>query len=327
MPMMSTIARLAAVFLVLAAVLAAAQPVVTVPRVGYLGSANASNKQIDAFRDGLRELGWVDGKNISVEYRFAEGRFERLPALAAELVQLRVAVIVAGPTPPALAARNATGTIPIVIWGVADPVLMGLIESHARPGKNVTGTTFAFGTDIYTKELELLKEAVPTLRRVGVLSNSANPGNVLAVKGVKATAESMGLSVQSVEVRASEEFEAAFDTLVKARAQAVLVIPDSLFGANAKKLAPVVAKSRLPSMFGTRTNVDAGGLMSYGPDLTNLNRQAAIYVDKILRGAKPAELSVEQPTTFALVINLKTAKALGLTIPQSLLLRASEVIQ
>ena len=325
--MTSTIARLAAALLLLAASLATAQPAVTVPRIGYLGSGYASTKQIDAFRDGLRELGWVDGKNIAVEYRFAESRYERLPALAAELVRLKVAVIVAGPTPPAVAAKNATGTIPIVIWGVADPVLVGLIESHARPGNNVTGTTFAFGIDLYGKELELLKEAVPTLRRVGVLSNSANPGHVPAVKGVKATAESLGLSVQIVDVRASEEFEAAFDTLVKARAQAVLVIPDSLFGANAKKLAPVVAKSRLPSMFGARTNVEAGGLMSYGPDLLNLNRQAAIYVDKILRGAKPAELPVEQPTKFELVINLKTAKALGMTIPQSLLLRADEVIQ
>jgi len=325
--MQSTITRLAATSLLLAASLAIAQPAVTVPRVGYLGSGYASTQTVDAFRDGLRELGWVDGKNISVDYRFAESKFERLPALAAELVQLRPAVIVAGPTPPAVAAKNATGTIPIVIWGVADPVLTRLVASPARPGGNVTGTAFAFGTDLYSKELELLKEAVPTLRRVGVLSHSANPGHVSAVKGVKASAESLGLSVQIVEVRVSDEFETAFDTMVKARAQAVLVIPDSLFGLNAEKLAPVVAKSRLPSMFGTRSNVEAGGLMSYGPNLANLNRQAAIYVDKILKGAKPAELPVEQPTKFELVINLKTAKALGLTIPQSLLLRADEVIQ
>jgi putative ABC transport system substrate-binding protein len=242
-------------------------------------------------------------------------------------VQLKPAVIVAGPTPPAVAARNATGTIPIVIWGVADPVLVGLVASHARPGGNVTGTTFAFGTDLYTKELELLKEAVPTLRRVAVLSNSANPGHVPAVKGVKASAQSLGLSLQIVEVRVPDEFEAAFDTMVKARVQAVLVIPDSMFGLNAEKLAPVVAKSRLPSMFGTRSNVEAGGLMSYGPNLANLNRQAAIYVNKILRGAKPAELPVEQPTKFELVINLKTAKALGVTIPQALLLRANQILE
>jgi len=234
---------------------------------------------------------------------------------------------VAGPTPPAVAARNATATIPIVIWGVADPVLVGLITSHARPGGNVTGTTFAFGTDLYTKELELLKEAVPTLRRVGVLSNSANPGHVPAVKGVMASAQSLGLSLQIVEVRVPEEFEAAFDTMAKARVQAVLAIPDSMFGLNAEKLAPVVAKSRLPSMFGTRSNVEAGALMSYGPDLANLNRQAAIYVDKILKGANPAELPVEQPTKFELVINLKTAKALGVTIPQALLLRANQILE
>jgi putative ABC transport system substrate-binding protein len=325
--MISTIARLTAALLLLAASLATAQQAMTVPRIGCLGSGYASNQSFEAFREGLRDLGWVDGKNIAVEYRFAESRFERLPALAAELVKLRVAVIVAGPTPPAVAARNATGTIPIVMWGVADPVLVGLITSHARPGGNVTGTTFAFGTDIYSKELELLKEAVPTLRRVGILSNSGNPGHVLAVKGVKASAEALGLSVQIVDLRASDEFQAAFDTMVKARAQAVLVIPDSLFGLNAEKLAPVVAKSRLPAMFGTRSNVEAGGLMSYGPSLAHLNRQAAIYVDKILRGAKPAELPVEQPTKFEMVINLRTAKALGLTVPQSVLLRADEVIQ
>ena len=325
--MTSTITRLAAAFLLLAASLVTAQPAVIVPRVGYLGSGYASTQTVDAFRDGLRELGWVDGKNISVDYRFAESRFERLPALAAELVQLRPSVIVAGPTPPAVAARNATGTIPIVIWGVADPVLTGLIANPARPGGNVTGTTFAFGTDLYSKELELLKEAVPTLRRVGVLSHSANPGHVSAVKAVKAAAESLGLSVRIVEVRAPDEFEAAFDIMVKARAQAVLVVPDSLFGLNAEQLAPVVAKSRLPSIFGTRSNVEAGGLISFGPNLANLNRQAAIYVDKILKGAKPAELPVEQPTKFELVINLKTAKSLGVAIPQALLLRADQTIE
>ena len=282
---------------------------------------------VDAVRDGLRELGWVDGKNISVDYRFAESRFERLPALAAELVRLQPTVIVAGPTPPALAAKNATGTIPIVIWGVADPVLVGLITSHARPGGNVTGISFAFGTDLYSKELELLKEAVPMLRRVGILSNSANPGHVPAVKGVKASAQSLGLSLQIVEVGVPNEFAAAIDTMVKARAEAVLVVPDSLFGQNAEKLAVVLATSRLPSMFGTRNNVEAGGLMSYGPNLANQSRQAAAYVDKILRGAKPAELPVEQPTKFELAINLKTAKALGVRIPQALLLRADQIVE
>src|SRR4030095_10264985 len=253
--------------------------------------------------------------------------FERLPALAVELVRSQPTVIVAGPTPPALGAKNATRTIPIVIWGVSDPVLVGLITSPAHPGGNVTGISFAFGTELYSKELELLKEAVPMLRRVGVLSHSANPGQVSAIKGVKASAQSRGLTLQIVEVRLPDEFETAFDTMVKAGVQAVLVIPDSLFGLNAEKLAPVVAKSRLPSMFGTRSNVEAGGLMSYGPNLANLNRQAAIYVDKILKGAKAADLPVEQPTKFELVINLKTAKALGLAIPQSLLLRAEGVIQ
>ena len=220
----------------------AQQPAVTVLRVGYLGSGIGSTQTVDAFRDGLHELGWVDGKNISVDYRFAESRFERLPALAAELVRLKPTVIVAGPTPPALAAKNATGTIPIVIWGVADPVLVGLITSHARPGGNVTGISFAFGTDLYSKELALLKEAVPMLRRVGVLSNSANPGHVPALKGVKASSQSLGLSLQIVEVGAPDEFAAAIDTMAKARAEALLVVPDSLFGLNAEKLAIVVAK-------------------------------------------------------------------------------------
>ena len=326
--MTSTITRLAAAFLLLAASLVAAQPTLTVQRVGYLGTGSASHHYpVDAFQEGLRELGWVEGKNIVIDYRFAEGRFDRLPALAAELVRLKPTVIVAGPTPPAVAAKNATGTIPIVMWGVADPVLVGLIASLGRPGGNITGVSFAFGADVYSKELQLLKEAVPTVRRVAVLSNSANPGHVPALSSVKAAAQSLGVSLQVLEVRARDEFGSAFATMAKQRAEAVLVVPDSLFGIYSAELADLAAKNRLPSMFGVRSNVEAGGLMSYGSNIAYQNRRAAEYVDKILRGAKPAELPVEQPTKFELVINLKTAKALGLTIPPALLLRADQVIE
>ena len=317
-----------AVSLTLAPLAAEAQPPGKVYRMGYLysGSATSSPRAPEAFREGLRELGWVEGRNIVIDYRFAEGRFDRLPDLAAELVRLKVNVIVAWPTPPAIAAKNATGTIPIVMIGVGYPIELGLIASLARPGRNVTGLSFNVGEEI-GKGLELLKETLPKVRRVAILSNPANPGHAPAVSIVKAAARSLGLQLQLLEAREPNQLEGAFAAMAKDRVEALLVVTDSMFIFQRARLADLAVKNRLPAMFGVREFVDAGGLMSYGVSVPDLMRRAATYVDKILKGAKPADLPVEQPTKFELVINLKTAKALGLTIPQSLLSRADEVIQ
>ncbi|HKU86082.1 MAG TPA: ABC transporter substrate-binding protein [Casimicrobiaceae bacterium] len=296
-------------------------------RVGYLFSGSTIARNVEAFRDGLRESRWVDGDNIRVDYRFADGNFERLPVLAAELLRLGLSVLVAGPTPAALAAKHATATVPIVMWGVADPVAVGLVANPARPGGNVTGLTFAFGMELYSKELQLLKEVVATARRVAVLSNAANPGHAAALKAISDASQPLSLSLSIVRVRAPGEFDAAFLAMTKERVEGVLVVPDSVFGLHATRLATLAAKHRLPTMFGIRGNVEAGGLLSYGPNITHQHRQAAKYVARILGGATPAELPVEQPTKFELVINLRTARMLGLTLPQALLLRADELIE
>jgi putative tryptophan/tyrosine transport system substrate-binding protein len=298
-------------------------------RIGYLGpsSPTAVSRFTEAFRQGLRELGWVEGQNIVIEYRFAEGQFDRLPRLAAELARLKVDIIVAIPTPAAVAAKNATATIPIVMTNVADPVGQGLVASLAHPGGNVTGLSYSIGMETVDKSLELLKTAVPSVHRVAVLSNPGNSGHALAIRSLKAAAPSLGLDLQLLAARRPNEIDGAFDAMTKERAGAVLVVADSLFLLHGARLAGLTAKYRLPSMHGVREMVEAGGLMSYGPDTTYQSRHAATYVDKILRGAKPADLPVEQPNKFELVINMKTAKALGLTIPPSLLLRADELIQ
>jgi putative ABC transport system substrate-binding protein len=299
-----------------------------VPRVGFLGPRNrADGPFVGAFLQGMRELGWVEGQNIAIEYRFAEGRLDRLPDLAAELVRLKVDVILATSTPPALAAKNATSTIPIVMGTSADPVGSGLVASLARPGGNVTGLSFSVGLEVVGKELELLKETVPNARRVAVLSNPANPGNVRALETVKTRARALGVQLQILEARGPDEFEAAFAAMARERAQALLVVPDAVFGFHRAPLQVLAAKSRLPTMYGLREHAEAGGLMSYAVDLRDSMRRSATYVDKILKGAKPADLPIEQPTQFELVINLKTAKALGLTIPPSVLVRANEVIR
>jgi putative ABC transport system substrate-binding protein len=315
--------------LLAAPLMAEAQPAGKLYRIGYLagGSATANPSFAEAFRQGLRELGWVEGQNIAIEYRFAEGRLDRLPDLAAELVRLKVDIIVATPTPAAVAARNATRTIPIVMRGVGDPVGLGLVERLARPGGNVTGLSYTVGTETIGKGLELLMEAVPSVGRVAVLSNPANPIHAHGVDSVKAVARSLGLQLQLLEARGPEGFDGAFAAMTRERAGALLVIADSMFDSHKARLGDLAVKSRLPSMHGYREVVEAGGLMSYGPSFPPQFRQAATYVDKILKGAKPGDLPVEQPTKFELVINLKTAKALGLTIPPSLLLRAGEVIE
>ncbi|OGL05348.1 MAG: hypothetical protein A3I03_11950 [Candidatus Rokubacteria bacterium RIFCSPLOWO2_02_FULL_68_19] len=308
---------------------AAAQQPGKVPRIGYFsaGSPSSAPHLLEAFRKGLRELGWVEGQNIVVDYRFAEGRFDRLPDLAAELVRLKVDIIVAVPTPAAAAAKNATETIPIVMINVGDPVGLGLIASLARPGGNVTGSSYSVGLEIIGKQLELLKETVPKVRRVAILWNPANPSHPLVVRELNVAARSLGVQLQFLEARGPNEFEGAFAAMAKERMGALLVVPDSVSFLHRTRLADLAARSHLPAAYGLRGHVDAGGLMSYGPDSADLFRRAATYVDKILKGAKPADLPVEQPTKFELVVNLKTAKALGLTIPQSVLVRADEVIQ
>jgi len=300
-----------------------------VPRIGYLsgGSSTAAPHLIEAFRQGLSELGRVEGQNIVIDYRFAEGRLDRLPDLAAELVRLKVDVIVASPTPPAVAAKNATGTIPIVMISANDPVGQGLIASLARPGGNVTGSSYSVNQEIFGKQLALLTEVVPRVRRVAVLANPAVPSLAPAIGDVKVAARSLGVQLQFLEARGPNEFDGAFAAMVKEGAGALLVLTDPVFSLHRTRLADLAAKSRLPTAYTNRLPVDVGGLMSYGPSFPDLWRRAAIYVDKILKGAKPADLPVEQPTKFELVINLKTAKALGLTIPQSLMQRADEVIQ
>jgi putative ABC transport system substrate-binding protein len=314
----------------LAAPLAAeAQHAGKVNRIGYLssGTSTSSPHFLEAFRQGLRELGWVEGENIVIDYRFAEGRFDRLPDLAAELVRLKVDIIVAAPTPAAVAAKNATGTIPIVMTVVGDPVGIGLIASLARPGGNVTGLSYSVGVETFGKGLELLKAALPKVRRMAILSNPGNPSHVLAIRDLKVAAGSLGVQLQFLEARGPNEFDGAFAAMAKERVGALLVVADSVFNFHRARLTDLAARSRLPTMYGIRENVEAGGLMSYGASVPDLYRRAAGYVDKILKGAKPADLPVEQPTKFELVINLKTAKALGLTIPQSLLLRADQVIE
>jgi putative tryptophan/tyrosine transport system substrate-binding protein len=305
----------------------AAQSTSKVYRIGVLSPGSATSPPIEAFRQGLRELGWIEGQNIVIDYRFTEGRIDRLPALAAELVGLKVDVIAAGPTPPAIAAKNATGTVPIVMMGAAEPVELGLIASLARPGGNVTGLSWSVNLEIIAKGLELLKETMPKIRLVAILWNPANPAQALAMRDVKRAARSVGVQLQLLEARGPNEFDAAFAAMAKQRAEALLVVPEAIFVVHGARLADLAARNRLPSMHGLRQNVDAGGLMSYGPSTVAVWRRAAFFVDKILKGVRPADLPVEQPTKYELVINLKTAKALGLTIPPSLLGRADEVIQ
>src|SRR5215813_6967340 len=301
-----------------------------VPRMGFLSLTSPSDWQPwrDAFRQRLRELGWVEGQNIVIDYRYAEDRVDRLPDLAAELVRLKVDLIVASAgTQAATAAKNATKTIPIVMIYVRDPVGTGLIASLARPGGNVTGTSGSAGLEMFAKQLELLKETVPKLRRVAILSNPDNAYHQLAIREVNVAARSLGVQLQLLEARGANEFDGAFAAMAKERVGALLVLSDTIFNSHRTRLADLAARSRLPAAYGVRESVEAGGLMSYGPSFRDFYRRAATYVDKILKGAKPADLPVEQPMKFELVINLKAAKALGLTIPQWLLQRADEVIR
>jgi putative ABC transport system substrate-binding protein len=304
-----------------------AQQTATAYRIGYLSNSGPTSAFPEALRQGLREFGWVDGENIVIDYRFAEGRPDRLPDLAAELVHAKVDIIVASPTPAAVAARNATATIPIVIISVGDPVGLGLIASLARPGGNVTGLSYSVGMELFSKQLEMVRELIPDVSRVAILSNPANLSHALAIREGEIAAQSLGLRLQLLEARGPDEFDAVFAAMVKERAGALLVVSDSIFVLNRTQLADLAAKNHLPSMYGIRDHVEAGGLMFYGPSLPDQFRRAATYVDKILKGARPTELPVEQPTKFELVINLKTANLLGISIPPALLLRADDVIE
>src|SRR5262245_21300334 len=298
-------------------------------RIGFLSSNSAKLAQhlVDAFRQGLLELGYVDGQNIRIEYRFSDGKVEPLPALAAELVGLNVDLIVANASYAAFAAKGATATIPIVMVNVGDPVGLGIVASLASPGGNVTGLSYVVGPEILGKQLELLKQAIPHIRRIAVLWNPNNRASAIGLKDVKAPPRSYGVQLQFIEAREPNELDAAFPAMRSARREALLVVADSMFIVHRARLADLAIKNRLPSMYGNREYVEAGGLMSYAPNSVANFRRAAVFVDKILKGAKPADLPIEQPTTVELVLNLKTAKALGLTIPPSLLQRADQVIE
>jgi len=310
---------------------AGGQQAAKVARIGYLSSGLVANPQLrDAFLQGLRDLGDVEGRNVVIEYRDAEGKLERVPALAAELVALKVDVIfVGGGTRVTLAAMQATRTIPIVFTGVGDPVTSGLVSSLARPGGNVTGLS-ALSPELVGKRLELLKQAVPGVDRVAVLwlpgaLGEGTDKEMLTEADVAARA--LGVRLQFVEARGPDEFARAFSDMSSARAGALTVLPSNMFLREHRRLVELAAKNRLPGVYSSREFVDAGGLMSYGANQVALHRSAATYVDKILKGAKPGDLPVEQPTKFELVINLKTAKALGLTIPPSLRGRADHLIE
>jgi putative ABC transport system substrate-binding protein len=304
-----------------------AQQMRNVQRIGFLwDSPNVFPDAIKAFQHRLRDLGYVDGKTITIEYRWAKGKPERMRELAKELVGLKVDIIVAPTSVYTGVAKNATSDIPIIFMSHADPVGSGHVNSLNHPGGNVTGFSLMM-TETNVKGLELLKEAVPTLSRIAVIFDPATPSHRPGLKAVEAVGPSIGLNVQPVPVRAATEYEGAFAAMIRERADGVLVLSTPLFIASARPLAQLAMTHKLPSLFGPRHHVDAGGLMSYSPDRANLWRRGADYVDRILRGEKPANLPVQRPTKFEFAINLKTAKAIGLTIPPTLLARADKVIE
>ena len=307
---------------------ARAQQPAKIPRVGLLSTFSPSETRPwhQALRQGLRDLGWVEGENISIEYRYAEGRLDRLPAIATDLVRLKVDLIFTDTTSPALAAKNATRSIPIVVASASDFVEAGLAQSLARPGGNITGLD-QIAPELGGKRLELLKEIVPKLSSVVVLWNPQNKTSTRNWNELQDPASQLGLTLHSLEVRHADELDKAFEVATRARADALAILPEPVFVANLKRIADFAAKNHLPSIFHLREFADAGGLITYGPDRSDLFRRAAAYIDKILKGTKPADLPIQRPTKFELVINLKTANALGLTMPPTLLARADEVIE
>jgi putative ABC transport system substrate-binding protein len=306
---------------------ARAQQAGKLPTIGFLGSATPliESQRVAAFVQHLHQLGWIENRNVAIEYRWAEGRTERFTELAAEFARLKVDLVVASTTLAVIAAKQATSVIPIVIATANDPVGTGLVASLARPGGNVTGLSNQFA-DTAAKRLELLREVVPSLRRLAILGNVGNPGAVLDMREAQAAASAVALEAANFEIRRAEDIAPVLEAL-KSRADALYVSSDPLVNTNRIRLNTLVLGARLPTMHGVRDYVEAGGLMSYGPSIVDQYRRAADYVDKILRGTKPGDIPVEQPTKFELVINLTTAKALGLTIPEPFLLRADEVIE
>jgi ABC-type uncharacterized transport system substrate-binding protein len=297
-------------------------------RIGFLGNSTAALEAnlVGPFREGLRDLGYVEGRNLVIEYRWAEGKYERFPQLVAELLALKVDVIVSAGTPAALAVKQATTTVPMVMAAVGDPVGTGLVASLARPGGNLTGLA-AISPDLEGKRFELLRQLLPKLSRVFFLVNPANALHTVSEKHARAAATVLRLKLQFVGVRSEVEFDHAFETIARERPGAMVVLADRVFLHDRQRIVDFAARHRLPTVYPYRELVEAGGLMCFGPNYPDLHRRAAAYVDKILKGTKPSDLPVEQPTTFELVINLKTAKALGLTIPPSLLQRADQVIE
>ncbi len=320
-----------AIGILLAPLAADAQQAGKVYRIGMLWTVSPGfplgQALLDEFRHGLREHGYTDGQNIALEHRYARGKMDLFPELVAELVRSRVDVIVAPNPVAALAAKQATTTIPIIFVTATDPVAQGLVASLARPGGNITGLSFSVGPEIVGKSLQLLKESVPKVSRVAVLWNPAHVSHPLLLKEIEVPARSLGLQLQILEAGGPDAFDSAFAAMTRERTGALFVLSDPMFLFNRTRLAELAAKHRLPAIYGLREHVEAGGLMAYAPGLADSWRRAATYVAKILKGANPADLPVEQPTKFELVINLKTANALGLKIPQSILIRADQVIQ
>jgi putative ABC transport system substrate-binding protein len=307
---------------------AEAQQAGKVHRIGFLGNSTAALEAnlVGPFREGLRDLGYVEGRNVLIEYRWAEGKYERFPALIGELVALKVDVIVTAGTPATLAVKKATTSIPLVMVAVGDPVGTGILRSLSRPGGNITGLT-SIAPELEGKRLELLREVIPNVSHIAVLWNPDNPFHVGSLKETRAAAQVLGIKLQLLGIRVSEEFPATFAAILRERPGALLVLADRLFLHNRARIVDFEAEHRLPGVYAYRELVEVGGLMSFGPSYADMHRRAAYFVDRILKGVKPADLPVEQPTKFELVINLKTAKARGLTIPQSILIRADEVIQ
>jgi putative ABC transport system substrate-binding protein len=306
----------------------AQQPPAKFARIGFLGNSTAALEAnlIGPFREGLRDLGYVEGQNILIEYRWAEGKYERFPALIAELIALKVDVIVTAGTPSTLAVKKATTSVPLVMVAVGDPVGTGIVASLGRPGGNITGLT-SIAQELDGKRLELLREVIPGVSHIAVLWNSASPLQVIQERATQAAARVLGMKLLSLGVWNEEGLEKVFAEIIRERPDALLVLADRLFLHHRARIMAFAAQHRLPGVYAYRELVEAGGLMSFGPSYAGMHRRAAHFVDRILKGAKPADLPVEQPATFELVINLKAAKALGLKIPQSVLVRATEVIQ
>jgi ABC-type uncharacterized transport system substrate-binding protein len=307
---------------------ARAQQAAKIPRIGFLGNSTAELEAnlIGPFRDGLRALGYEEGRNIAIEYRWAEGKYERFPALIAELIASKAEVIVTAGTPASLAVKTATASIPVVMIAVGEPVATGLVASLARPGGNITGVT-SISPEIEGKRLELLREVMPDLAHIAVLWNAGSPVQVIQESETRVAAQALGMKMLSLGVRTLEEIEGAFATMLRERPEALFVLADRLFLHHRKRIMDFAVQHRLPGVHAYRELVEVGGLMSYGPSYADMHRRAATYVVRILKGEKPADLPVERPVKFELVLNLKTAKALGLEVPPTLLTRADEVIE